>query len=66
MQRPVAVETNVPGGSIVVDVANIARVDPKWVGGRFGARIDFNNGNFITVSQGQLALLQNAGMIPQV
>jgi len=50
---------------VLIDVANIAKVDPQWAGGRFGARIDFNNGNFVIVPQSQVALLQGAGMVAQ-
>jgi hypothetical protein len=63
MERPVAVQTHVPGGSVLIDVANIAKVDAQWAGGRFGTRVDFYNGNFVIVPQSQVALLQGAGLL---
>jgi hypothetical protein len=65
MIRPVAVQSNLPGGPVLIDVADIAKVDPQWIGGRFGVRIDFGSGNFVTVPPSQVALLWSAGMLAQ-
>jgi len=63
MQRPVAIDTLVPGGSVLIDIAAISRIDEQWAAPRFGTRIDFCDGKFVTVSANQVKLLRDAGLI---
>jgi hypothetical protein len=63
MRRPLQV-TTLLGIRTVNDVLAIAKVDSRWAAGRFGARIEFNNGNFILLPGVESAGLQRAGVIP--
>jgi hypothetical protein len=63
MRRPLQV-TTLLGIGMVIDVLAIANVDSRWAGGRFGVRIEFNDGNFILLPGVEAATLQRAGVIP--
>jgi hypothetical protein len=49
-----------------VDADEIVKIERNWAGPRFGARIELRNGNFLLVASDQLALLEAAGVLPQM
>ena len=65
MTRPVAVRT-IERGWLTIDADEIMRVQPNWAGPRFGTRIELRTGNFLLVGSDQFALLEAAGVLPQM
>jgi hypothetical protein len=49
-------------GPVDVDVEDVAGIDPKWLGGAYGCRINFRNENWIAVSAADAQRVQ-ASMI---
>ena len=45
-------------GTINIDVSEVARVEPQWLGGACGCRISFRNGNWIAVSLADAARIE--------
>jgi hypothetical protein len=65
MQRLVAVHANIPPAHILINVADITKVDAQWLGGAFGTHLSFSSGGFVVLPKTEVTILEKHGLLPQ-
>ena len=63
MKMPLAVETNMPGGRVLIDAGSVIKVEHNWLGGG-AVRLNFGDGGFVVVPAAEATKLERSGVIP--